>query len=264
MAQSRLAARFAPRSGRTRLIEHQQNAPLKIARTFEATLGGLDLCVMDASPGLLAGDDYEFDWHLEESARVRITTQGATRVHPARECGSTQTTHIHVAAGAHLEFWPESVIPFTGARFTSRTEAFLEDGARFILFESLSAGRVARGEKFGFELVDSRVLVRDSRGPLLCARNRFAPADSPLDNPFSWGSATQWSNLYAFGGISAAELEKARHILHVREVYGSASLLNRGGIAVSMLGQRAHDLRCVALEIGEVFSTPFCVSRETT
>ena len=264
IAQSRLAARFAPRNGRTRLIEHEQNAPLKIARTFEAAEGGLDLCVMDASPGLLAADAYEFDWHLEPSARVRITTQGATRVHPARESGSTQTTRIHVAAGAHLELWPDSVIPFAGAYFTSKTEAFLEEGACFILFESLSAGRVARGEKFAFERVDSRVLVRDARGPLFCARNRFTPADFSLENPYSWGGATQWSNLYMFGDIGATELKMALSILEQHEIYGSASLLTRGGIAVSLLGQRAHDLRCAALKIGEALSKLGCVSRETT
>lgn len=263
MAQGRLTARFAPRSGRTRLIEHQQSAPLKIARTFEAAEGGLDLCVMDASPGLLAGDEYEFDWHLEASSRVRITAQGATRVHPARGVGSQQTLRVHVAEGAHLELWPEAVIPFAGAHFTSKTEAFLEEGARLVLFESLSAGRIARGEKFAFEAVDTAVLVRDALGPLLCTRSRFIPAAFAPENTYSWGDATQWSNLYAFGIFGAAEMECTRQILAKYRIHGSASLLARGGIAISMLGQRAHDLRCVALEIGQALTGTSAVSRET-
>lgn len=263
MAQGHLCARFAVANNRTRLIEHQQSAPLKIARTFEADRGGLELCVMDASPGLLAGDEYEFDWHLEESARVRITAQGATRVHPAREAGSRQTTRIHVGAGAHLELWPETVIPFASASFISKIEAFLEEGARLVVFESLSAGRVARGEKFAFASVDSGVLVRDAKGPLLCARNRFVPAELAPQNPFSWGNATQWSSLYFFGGIGAPELESARRVLDEHDVLGSASLLARDGMAISMLGQRAHDLRCVALQIGDALSRLDCVSRET-
>lgn len=251
MAQGRLSARLAYVNGRTRMVECQQSAPLKIARTFEAENGGLDICIMDASPGLLAGDDYQMDWRVEEGARVRITTQGATRVHPAQGRSSRQTTRVLVAAESRLEMWPETIIPFAGADFISTTELFLEEGAQLVLFESVSAGRVARNEAFAFKSLDSRVVVRDRRGPLLYTRNRFVPDEFSPQNPFSWGGAMQWSCLYMFGSFAAPELEKANHVLRKYEVQGSTSLLAHNGMTVAMLGQRAHDLRCVALEIKE-------------
>ncbi len=73
---AQLHAKFAY-EGRTRLANLYAKAPLKIAKTFPQEKA-LSVCVMDASPGLLAGDFYEFDWHLGAQCEVHITTQGFT------------------------------------------------------------------------------------------------------------------------------------------------------------------------------------------
>jgi urease accessory protein len=263
MANGKVFARLAWVNGRTRLVEHRQSAPLKIARAFETPDGGLDICVMDASPGLLAGDVYEFEWVLEPGTRARITTQGATRVHPSGGSISRQTTEVSVAADAHLELWPESTIPFRDARFQSQINAKLEDGANLLIFESLSAGRVARDEIFAFGCVTTGLHIRDERGPRLFARNRFVPGEMPPQDPFVWGGATQWSNLYGFGPAWAgSDLLNAQSTIESYSLFGAASTLTRGDLAVSLLGRRAHDLRAAALEIAEQWKC--AVSRETS
>jgi urease accessory protein len=259
MARGTITARLAVVNGRTRLVEHRQSAPLKIARTFEHEDGGLDICIMDASPGLLAGDCYEMEWTLEPGARARITTQGATRVHPSDGLVSMQQVRISVAEGARLEWWPESTIPFRGARFSSRVEAQLGEGAQLLLFESLSAGRVARGETFEFGSVTSELSVHDETGPRLFTRNRFAPEQLAPQGAFSWGEAKQFSNLYAFG--IEFQSEQVQSLLDATSIHGGASILARGDLGVVMLGRRAHDLRCMALEIEGLLNA--AVSRET-
>jgi urease accessory protein len=255
MAQGHLFARLAHVNGRTRLVQHHQSAPLKIARTFERCDGGLDICVMDASPGLLAGDSYQFEWVLEAGAKARITTQGATRVHPSAGPLSRQIIDVSVAEGAHLEFWPETTIPFRGARFESVIKAKLEEDAHLVLFESLSAGRIARGEVFEFNSVSLQISVLGSEGPRFFARNRFAPATAPLSEPFSWGGATQWSSIFAFGPKWAqSNVREAQELLEAEAMHGSASLLSQGDLGVVMLGQRAHDTRRVALLIDSLWS----------
>jgi urease accessory protein len=267
MAQGHLFARLAHVNGRTRLIQHQQSAPLKIARTFERPDGGLDICVMDASPGLLAGDKYHFDWVLEAGAKARITTQGATRVHPSAGPVSRQTIQISVGSGAHLELWPETTIPFRGARFESVIKATLEKEAHLILFESLSAGRIARGEAFDFDSVSLQMSVHnhsvhDYNGPRFFVRNRFVPASASLRQPFSWGGATQWSSLFAFGPKWAQScVRDAQELLEAETMGGGASLLSQGDLAVAMLGQRAYDTRRMALLIESLWNDT--VSRET-
>lgn len=258
MAHGKLVVRLAHVNGRTRLVEHRQSAPLKIARTFEREDGGLDICVMDASPGLLAGDKYEMEWVLEPGAKARITTQGATRVHPSTSPVSTQMVRMNVAEGASLEWWPESTIPFAGARFISSIEAQLDKSATLTIFENLSSGRIARGESFDFTQVISQLHVHDSSGPRLFTRNRFSPVECELPGAFSWGGATQFSCLYAFG--LSANPEQVQTALNALEVRGGVSTLPQGDLAVMMLGRRAHDLRHAALEVEQLLAP---VSRET-
>lgn len=258
MAKSRLIVRLAYRNGRTRMVEHHQSAPLKIARTFEREDGGLDICIMDASPGLLAGDSYEMEWGLEPGAKARVTTQGATRVHPSTGPISTQMVRIDLAEEAQFGWWPESTIPFVAARFTSTIEAQLAGNASLTIFESLSSGRIARGESFNFAEVVSKIHVAGSTGPRLFTRNRFAPDELELRESFSWGDATQFSSLYAFG--LETDAEQAQAALNALDVQGGVSTLPRGDLAVMMLGRRAHDLRHAALQV-ELLLAP--VSRET-
>ncbi len=269
MAHGQLFARLSHQNGATRLIEHRQNAPLKIARTFpNAETGSLEICVMDASPGLLSGDNYQIEWILEAGAQARITAQGATRVHPSHSkvdsvdnevetnsgSFSSQALIAQVKAGAGLEIWPETIIPFCGADFRSENRIFLEDAANFSSFECLSAGRIARGEAFEFDRVQIKTRVYDARGPLFCAQNDFMPAKMPLAHPFGFGGATHWANFIAFGPIIPNDAAKiAQRILEEREIFGASSSLSRGGIAVSMLGNRAYDLREAALNIEKIW-----------
>ncbi|HEX8464853.1 MAG TPA: urease accessory protein UreD, partial [Abditibacterium sp.] len=199
MTRGRLFARLALVNGRTRLVEHHQNAPLKIARCFETDGGGLEVCVMDASPGLLAGDCNEFEWIVETGARVRVTTQGATRIHPSNGPVSAQNLRLRVAAGARLELWPQTTIPFRAARFETKISGHLEAGAQLLLLDLLSAGRIARGENLAFERLESRIQLFGAHGPLLCIQNRFVPAEFRLQNPLGWGDATQLGSLFSFG-----------------------------------------------------------------
>lgn len=259
-----IRARLGWRNGRTRLLESKHCAPFKIARAFEWEDGGLEICVMDASPGLLSGDEARFDWELEAGARVRITAQGATRVHPSRGATALLQTRARVAAGARLELWPQSIIPFGGARLHSRTEIELQAGAQLCLFESLSAGRIARGERFAFESVELQTHLRDARGPLLLTRNRFAPAQLSPDGPASWNGATQWSSLVAIGAPAdsdaATAIAAARQTIAAHPVCGGVSTLARGGLIAALLGARACDGRAAAWEIARKWRA---VSRET-
>lgn len=268
MAHGQIFARFALRNGATRLIEHRQSAPLKIARTFpsETRRGGLDVCVMDASPGLLCGDRHDYQWIVEAGAQVRITTQGATRVHPARAPGdpergdeadapfssrfSSQFLRARVAAEARLELWPETIIPFGGARFASHSEIEMDSSAHLTVFECLSAGRIARGEVFAFDEVSLFTKIIDAHGPLFCARSRFHPVRFDPRGRFCFGEFLHWATLLRFGpaeqiGDAGAVQEK----LPALRVHGSASRLARGGAVLSILGQRACDVRDAALDM---------------
>lgn len=266
MAIGHIFARFALANGATRLLEHRQNAPLKIARALpvETHPGGLEICVMDASPGLLAGDSHAYNWQIEAGAQVRVTAQGATRIHPDSRRNETpitshQTIAARVGTGARLALWPEVIIPFQSSAFDSRTEIWLEEGAHFSIFECLSAGRIARGEAFEFAQVSLRTRIFDARGPLFCAQNRFAPAELNPQNRLGFGDLTHWASLVACGPKFGPEAARtAQEVIEKCCGYGAASALSRGGVAVSLLAARAFDARTLALEIESAWNIAGC------
>ncbi len=288
MAHGQIFARFALVNGSTRLIEHRQNAPLKIARTFpsETRQGGIDVCIMDASPGLLAGDRHEYHWVVEPGAQVRIFTQGATRVHPAgassrassagaagaagaaakTASSSHQSTTAQVQRGGILELWPETIIPFAGAAFSSRTEIEVEDGAGLSLFECLSAGRIARGERFFFERISLQTRVFDARSPLFCSQVRVIPSEFDPGSPFSFGGDNHWANLVIINQNAGPDrMNSAQNWLGSRSASAAISALDRRGFVLSLLARRAQDARAHALSVNAMMITSGeSVSRETS
>ena len=62
------------------------------------------LYIMNTSPGLLAGDELNISWTLEENTNLYLTDQSATKVHQMNQAEqSTVTNQIIVKENASLE-----------------------------------------------------------------------------------------------------------------------------------------------------------------
>ena len=66
------------------------------------------------------------------------------------------------------------MIPSPGARLRQTTEIRLAADATLLYLDAWATGRAARGEAWGFDLLDSSLLVRDEVGPLLRERSILA------------------------------------------------------------------------------------------
>src|SRR4029077_3858801 len=60
--------------------------------------------------------------------------------------------NLRVRSGATLEYLPDAVVPFRGARFFQRTCLTADADSTAILGEVLLPGRVARGELHAYDL----------------------------------------------------------------------------------------------------------------
>ena len=244
---SRLCAHLQVLAGATVLSRVEQSAPLKLARAFPQRDGSLKLCVMDASPGLLSGDDYNFDWHFAPNTRAQITTQGFTRVHPSRGQTSTQTTHLRLESGAICQYLPLPTIPFAGADFRAETQVELSESAALFWAETLSAGRIARGEQWQFERVVSNITVKRAGTIIWCNRNRIEPKKRAASTCGAWES---WTHAATFGAFAAnrenqdAMVQMAREILQDGGWHGGVSALEDGvaGVILGTRGEALHEM----------------------
>ncbi|WP_169732282.1 urease accessory protein UreD [Cohnella thermotolerans] len=152
-AQAVLKAEAALIGGKPQLTKRYHTAPLKIAKAFglnDASGPQLAVVQMDASPGMLNGDRYGFDWSIGEKTRLYVTNQAYTRVHPCPRSDARAEMRFRLARDAVLEWMPEPVMLFREARYASSTEIELEPGAVCIAADLICPGRAARGEAFDF------------------------------------------------------------------------------------------------------------------
>src|ERR1700675_860524 len=138
------------------LSESSCEAPLKVVRAFALADGAALVHLHNVSGGLLGDDHLLLSVRLRENTNVQLTTTGATRIYRAREAASpaTQQTEISLAANSFLEYLPDPIIPFAGARFSQRTTIQLGSGADLFWWEILAPGREAHGELFDYDSVE--------------------------------------------------------------------------------------------------------------
>jgi len=208
---ARLDAAFAVRGGRTVLVSKLHTAPLKIAKAFDCPRE-LAVIVMDASPGMLAGDRYEMVWTAERGARVYLTNQGYSRVHPSPPGGGavlTQRFTLH--EGACVQSMMEPIMLYRDAELVSRTEVDLSPGAVWMSVDILCPGRAGRGEKFAYRRYDAELAVRYGGEPIYRNRQIIEPARQRIAAPGAWEDCTHIGTLCCFSDrLDGSHLEAAR------------------------------------------------------
>lgn len=249
---TRLSAGFARHGERTVLASKFHTSPVKIAKTFE-TGGELAAIVMDASPGMLAGDRYAFDWRAAPGSRVFLTNQSYTKIHPAPPGrGALMRQSYAVGEGACVQAMMEPVMLYRDAEFTSVTEVSLAEGAVWYSADILSPGRLHRGESFAFRRYDAAVSVTYGGELIFRSRLLLEPDKDRITSPGAWEDRSHYGMLYVFSDrLSARELDAVREAMeHVPgivpgAVIAGASRTFKHGLVVTAGGHAAWQLQRV-------------------
>ena len=128
--------------------------------------GAATLFLLNPTGGVLGGDRLETRVELGAGSRVCLSTPSATRVYRSAGPPAIQRVTARVGEGARLEYMPDHLIPSPGARLIQSIEVSLAPGAAAVLCDAWSVGRMARGEAWLFDLLDSGVVATDAEGLL--------------------------------------------------------------------------------------------------
>lgn len=178
---SELRLRAACRDGKTVLKDCYFRAPFKVMKPFYPVgTDRMEIMVMSASAGIMAGDRQQIRIHAEKGARLEVTTQSFEKIHKMEDGGQAErSVRIQVEAGGLLYYNPLPAIPFAGSAFVSRTRVELEnETAGFIYGEILSCGRAARGERFRYRRYRNHVQVWCGGVPMYLDNTIYCPAAS--------------------------------------------------------------------------------------
>ena len=82
---SRFSITAGTREGQTILEDFSYTSPFKIMPPFPLRGGGIQVMLLDASPGIMAGDLQEFSFHIKEGSRTEFISQSYDKIHYMEE-----------------------------------------------------------------------------------------------------------------------------------------------------------------------------------
>jgi urease accessory protein len=204
---------FDGSSGRTRLVDLYQQAPL---RAFFPRNGGtdeLEAVLANVAGGLVGGDKLSTQISSSGGTNALVTSQAAEKIYRSAGPEVGVDCEITVSAGASLAWMPQPTILFDGAVLRRSTRISFEPGASVHAGEVVAYGRAGSGERLANgRLSDIWELRRSGR---LIWTDRMAVDDWPAvrDHPACFAGARA-SALFLHAGDDAAEgLESARTII---------------------------------------------------
>jgi urease accessory protein len=246
-ASLRLDFERRPLTGQTILAASHQDPPLKVVRAFAVEGGAALVHLHNVSGGLLGGDQLALSVNVGAQAQVQITTTGATRIYRPRAgaLATLQSNEIYIGEQGLLEYLPDAVIPFAGARFSQRTSIRLAEGAGLFWWEIVAPGREARGEIFEYESVEFKADVVAGGRLVAAERLRLEPQKRGLAAVGRLGGYRTWASFYVCRvGVQATEwLEMEKEL---RELLGLLGRREDALWGVSTLAAHGLIVRCAA------------------
>jgi len=154
------------------------------------------LTIVNSSGGVLGGDRLEMKIDLDPGAMLTLRTQAATKLYRSGGDAARSLCQFSLGADARLAYFPDEIIPFAGSDYEQRTMIDLSSGATALVGEMVTAGRLARDERFAFTRLaldlgctgDGRLLLRD--------RAEIRPAEQHLTSEAVLAGATVWGAFY--------------------------------------------------------------------
>ena len=181
-----------------------------------------------------------------------ITAPSATKILKTGRDHAEQTTRIHVADKAVLEYVPPYVIPFAGARFTQKTIVEMEKTSSCLVLDWFSTGRVSRGENLAFEEYDNSTIVRCNEEPIIFDRFVLRPADEDYRVSGRLESYTVSAFLcFIHNGphLPKLLLPGIRDLIQGGDVLAGASTIETNGLVVRVMGGNVPSVQKVLVRV---------------
>lgn len=235
-------------TGNTVLAATRQEPPLKVVRAFNLQDNAALVHLHNVSGGLLGGDKLTMKVNVGAGAQVQLTTTGATRIYrPRREAlPATQANEFTLHEDALLEYVPDAIIPYAGARISQTTAIHLAQGAGIFWWEILAPGREAHGESFAYDCVEMRTNVIALGQPIVSERVRIEPRKRSTQSFGRLGPYRTWA-AFCIARVGPSVTEWLALEQELRERALPLSKHGETLWAVSALAAHGVMVRCVAV-----------------
>ncbi len=198
--------------------------------------------MMSSSGGILQGDEQKIDVIMGKNSAARITTQSATKIYKMEDGYASQYINIHSHERSYLEFFPHQIIPFKSSRFYQEVNLEVEENAIIIYSEIISAGRIASGEKFDFDLFFLRTSAHRN-GQILFTDVMNLSHKDKVNLESIFGRKDVFSTIYIIGSSIPVEMIMDKINLAIQNTSFLAGCLpHNSGIIIRILADSISEI----------------------
>jgi urease accessory protein len=224
---------------------------LKVIRAFPIDSGGALVHLHNISGGVLGGDSLSLSVNVEQNAYAQLTSTSATRLYrsQADTAPASQTTTISIKEGGVLEYLPDPLIPFAGARYRQHTCIELSHNAGLFWWETVAPGRLAKGECFAYDVLEMSVEITVQGRPIALEHFMLEPAIRRLTSFARLGPYRYFCSFYICKvGVDAKQWQHIERLLSElaqqhscsQEVSWGVSTLVTHGLVVRALSKEGR------------------------
>ncbi len=243
-ADGALRLRFGQQAGITRLADLYQSDPCRALLPQPDPGEAATAVLITTAGGLTGGDRLQIAIAVDAQADALCTPQAAEKIYRATAEETAEIgIHLRAAAGARLEWLPQEMILFDGARLRRKVEIDLAADSLLLAGDMTVFGRTARGERFRQGLLFDRWQVRREAQPLWHDATRLdGDIAGLLDHPAGFGGAVAQALILYHGPEAEACRDLLREGLQADDIKGGVTLL--GDLLLArLLDQDAARLR---------------------
>lgn len=247
-ANGALTLRFAAGEtggGATRLTDLYQSDPCRALLPSPDPGEPITAVLITTAGGLTGGDRLKLSVGVDAGAAALCTPQAAEKIYRSPDDSAANLElALDVAAGAALEWLPQEMILFDGARLNRHIAVSVQADSRLLAGDITVFGRTARGERFATgSLFDRWQVRRDGRLLWTDATRLGGDTTAALDHPAGFAGAVAQAVILYHGPDAAAARDRLRELPdHEPDSQWGATVID-GLLLVRLLDTDAARLR---------------------
>lgn len=232
-------------NGQTYLANQYFKLPLQVMKPhYYDNDGTAFVYLLNPGGGIIQNDYLRTEILLEENSSVLVTTPSTTKLYKMEDGHAKLENIITVKEGAVLEYMPEHNVPFALSETYQETEYHLDRGATLIASDMVTAGRVAKGEVFQYNLYSSRTKIYVNGKLRIYDNSRMDPKVLKMQNlGYMEGYLTN-GTIYVYSQNIDDQLPaKLNSVQHEGNVKFAAGKIDNDLMIIRFLGDSIIDLK---------------------
>jgi len=196
--RARLELGFEAQENRTVLKHRLHHGPLRVQKALWPEPTGVCHVILIHPPaGIAGGDELTIQVAVQPNAHALLTTPGAGKWYGSDGRLARQSIQLTVGDEARLEWLPQEIMLYDGARATSQFQVDLSESSSLIAWDFLVIGRQSRGERFHTGQYHNQVQIRQNGQLLLDDRLQLQGGDRWLTSPLGMAGHSLVGTLWA-------------------------------------------------------------------